>query len=160
MKKISIAFAILFSVYTNAQEGFKAGVHLGFPVGLAGDYSNFNFGFDLTYMFEITDEFEVGPTTGFTHFTGKRVSGYYYNYDSKGFSAIPIAGIARYNINDFLFGSFGFGIGIPTNGTPVGVFYQPRFGYKNKVIDAFAYFRGIGKGDSSIGFGIAYKFNN
>lgn len=160
MKKTVIIFALLATVLVKAQEGFKAGIHLGFPVGLASDGSNFNIGFDLTYMFEITDEFEVGPTTGFTYFTGKTITGYYYNYNSKGFGAIPIAGIARYNINDFLFGSFGFGIGIPTNGTPVGVFYQPRFGYKNKIIDAFAYFRGIGRGDSSIGFGVAYKFGN
>lgn len=160
MRKILIAILLITSINVLAQEGFKIGTHLGFPVGLASNGSSFNFGFDLTYMFEIADDFEVGPMTGYTHFTGKNVSGYYYNYKSRGFGAIPIAGIARYNINDFLFGSFGLGIGIPTNGTPVGLFYQPRFGYTNDIFDAFAYYRGIGKGDSSIGFGLAYKFGN
>lgn len=158
MRKIVFITMLFMSIAAVSQEGFKVGTHIGFPLGRAADYAGFNFGLDLTYMFEITDDFEVGPMTGYTHFTGKNVSGYYYNYKSKGFGAIPIAGIARYNINDFLFGSFGLGIGIPTNGTSVGLFYQPRFGYKNDLFDAFAYFRGIGRGDSSIGF--AYKFGN
>lgn len=158
MKKLFCTLFFFITVHAVSQEVFKAGIHAGFPVGWAGDYSGFNMGFDLNYMLDVGNHIEVGPMLGYTLFTGKNVYGYYYNYRSKGWGAINIAGIARYNINDFLFGSFGLGLGIPTDGADVGVLYQPRFGYKNEIIDAFTYFRGIGRGDSAIGFGVAYKF--
>jgi len=160
MKKVFLLLMFIISIHTYAQEGFKAGMHVGFPVGLASDFYGFNYGLDLMYMFEISDDFEVGPFTGYTHFTGKTVSGFFTNFKTSGNGAIPIAGIARYTISDMFFGSFGLGIGVPTNGGDVGMFYQPKFGYNNEVIDAFLFFRGIGKGGSSIGVGITYKFDN
>jgi len=160
MKKVFLLLALIVSINISAQEGFRAGAHIGLPVGLAGDFSGFNFGFDLSYMFEVDDQLEVGPLTGYTHFTGKTVAGFFGSFKTSGSSAIPLAGVAQYNISDQFFGSFGLGIGIPTNGGDVGLFYKPEFGYKTDFFDISLFFRGIGKGGSSIGLGFAYKFDN
>ena len=164
MKKLCLVALITVLSFTNleAQGGFSAGVHLGIPVADASDISGFNFGLDVSYLFEVSDEFQAGLTSGYTHFTGKSIDLGFGTVSVEDFGFIPLAGTARYGFSDQVFGSVDLGYGISTNGGTGGFYYQPKVGYKTDVLDIFGFYKGISRDGAtvgSVGVGAAYRFN-
>jgi len=124
MKKVFLiaAFA-LFGFGVQAQEGFKLGANLGLPMGDSGDVSSFSIGLDASYMFEVSDQFDAGISTGFSH-----------AFLKDGFEGevqfLPIAASGRFNASeDFSIGAdLGYALGI-NEGNDGGFYYRPIVGY-------------------------------
>lgn len=169
MKKLCIVAVLAIFSFTsvNAQEGFSGGVHVGIPSGDISDFSDLNFGVDLSYLFNIADGFDSGFTTGYTYFTGKDQTfssgdGPSITVKSDGAGFIPLAGTARYSFADNIFGAVDLGYGVSTESGGSGAFYyQPKAGWKSESIDVFAYYKGMSKNGSTIaafGIGAGFRF--
>lgn len=146
MKKIFLlaAFAI-FGSSLHAQD-FKLGVNAGLPLGNAGDVSSFSLILDAGFLWEVSEQFDLGVMSGFSHSFGKKaaeIGNASFNYGDVSF--IPIAGAARLNALDKLtLGlDLGYAIGV-SDGNDGGFYYAPRmqFGISETVAVVLAY-RGI-----------------
>lgn len=126
MKKLFLAaFAVFAFASVNAQD-FKAGLNLGLPVGDADTAYSLNFQLDLTYLFEVSEEFDAGITAGYSHTLLK--SEFKDFGDAAGF--IPIAAAGRYAVSDdFTLGAdIGYALGV-NDGNDGGFYYRPRVQY-------------------------------
>ncbi|QWX84685.1 outer membrane beta-barrel protein [Cellulophaga sp. HaHaR_3_176] len=131
MKKLFLvaAFALIgFSV--QAQEGFKLGVTVQLPVGDASDFSSFGLGLDAAYMFEVSDQFDLGIATGFNNIFGKTFEEQGFEFEVEDAQYIPLAAAARFKATeDFSVGAdLGYAIGI-NEGNDGGFYYKPTVGY-------------------------------
>ncbi len=146
MKKfVLIAVLALVGISAQAQNQFRAGAHLGLPIGDAGDFATFNIAVDLGYLFEISEEVQVGPTIGYSHSFGDTIDTGLGSIDIDDVQFIPIAASGHYNFTEqFWFGlDLGYALGI-NDGNDGGFYYSPRFAYGvSPQIDIVAAFRGI-----------------
>ncbi|SNR15681.1 outer membrane beta-barrel protein [Tenacibaculum jejuense] len=130
MKKLLLTIAVIaFGFVAKAQDGqFNAGVNLGLPIGDASDATSFAIGAEVNYLFSLSDEFQVGPSIGFSHYFGKDLGG---GFEVSDFSFIPIAAAARYSVSEqFVLGAdLGYGIGVSPEGNDGGFYYRPLVGY-------------------------------
>lgn len=106
-----------------AQGDFRAGLHAGLPIGDAGDFATFAIAVDLGYLFDISDDFQVGPTAGYSHSFGDEIGG----FEIDDIQFIPLGGAARFNVSDtFSLGAdLGYAIGV-NDGNDGGFYYSPR----------------------------------
>lgn len=178
MKKqlLMLAAMATFGFAANAQDskgssssegGFKAGIHVGLPMGDIKDSYSFNLGLDVAYLWPVGDGFEAGVTTGYTTYFGKEETvntGFgtiTFKPDDAGF--IPVAGTANYSFTENIFvgADLGYAIGVAPSGNDGGFLYQPKFGYKTSNFDAYLGYKGIsvdGGTYSSLNLGFGYKF--
>jgi hypothetical protein len=157
MRKLFIAaFAVLSFGLANAQEsGFKAGAHVGLPIGTSGDLSSLTFGVDLAYMHSVSDDFQVGGTAGYTMFMGKDIP--FIGKLNYGFALIGAA--ATYKVADSFFVGLDLGYAIGVSEVSGGdLYYHPKVGYAAESFEVTAGYRGIGSGFSAPIVGFAYKF--
>lgn len=166
MKKLILSTLALFTFgFANAQEaGFKAGVHVGLPMGDIKEGFSLNAGLDVAYMFEVADKFLVGPTTGYSHYLGKTFNdGFFGSYKVEDVSLVPIAASAQFSISDnFFFGTdLGYGLLFSEGENEGGVYYQPKVGYQTEKIELTLGYKGVsieGGSFTSVGLGFNYKF--
>ncbi len=123
MKKL--IFLTLFTILgtltgLNAQDGFRAGINGGIPIGDAGDLATFAIAIDLGYILEISDGFDAGVETGYTNYFGKD------NFDD--FSFIPINGVANYDLSEDFSAEAGAGLAISLE-TGGGTDFYWKFGF-------------------------------
>ena len=132
MKKI-----VLFSLtmllglsLVQAQSDLRAGINLGLPIGDAGDFATFAIAVDLGYLLEISDDFEAGPTIGYSHSFGDEIDTVVGSVDVDDVQFIPIGGAARFGLSDeFNLGvDLGYAIGV-NDGNDGGFYYAPRASY-------------------------------
>ena len=138
MKKLVLIISIIFASYSaNAQ--FRAGVSGGIPIGDSGDFSNFALLVDASYLFDVSQVIQVGPTIGYSH------SFLDSDFDLDDIQFIPIAAAGRFKISDgFKFGiDLGYAIGV-NDGNDGGLYYSPRIQYSvSEVIDIVGAYRGV-----------------
>ena len=166
MKKILLsALAVMaFGYAAQAQEsGFQAGIHLGAPIGDAGDVSSFNFGADVSYLWSVADNFSAGVTTGYTHFLGKDVDTGFGEVKADDFGYIPVAATGQYSFDQFFVAAdLGYAIYAGSGDGDGGFYYQPKVGYHiAEQLDVYVGYKGIavdGATVSAISVGAAYKF--
>lgn len=149
MKKLF--FLIIVTVFitgsVNAQGQFRAGLSGGIPIGDAGDLATFAIAVDLGYLFEISDTFDAGVATGYSHSFGDEITiaGVTVQLDDVQF--IPIAASGRFEVApDFTVGAdVGYAIELGSNGNSSGGFYySPRAQYSiSESIDILAAYRGV-----------------
>ena len=98
MKKLFLVGAIALFGAVNAQTtgGFKLGAHVGLPTGDAADFLGLNAGVDLAYTWKVAPNFDLGITTGYSHYFVK--SDYSDFIDGNGM--IPVAATAQYNFGN------------------------------------------------------------
>ncbi|MDP5201194.1 hypothetical protein [Flavobacterium sp. DG2-3] len=167
MKKIILsAIAVMAFTFSNAQSGqFKIGAHAGVVFGDLKDSYSANFGIDAAYLWNVTDEFSVGATTGYTAYIPKSYD-YYdggmpYRVESSEAGFVPIAATAQYSITDYLFAGadLGYAIYVASGNGDGGVLYQPKFGYQSKKVELFVSYKGISADAtlSSLNIGFNYK---
>ncbi|NRT15300.1 hypothetical protein HNP99_001647 [Flavobacterium sp. 28A] len=175
MKKIILTVAAVFAFgFANAQDGqFKVGAHVGLPMGDIKDGSSLNLGADVAYLWNVTDKFKAGTTTGYSSYLGKTVKedvnfGGFGSFgsienktDASGF--IPVAATAQYSLSDkfFVGTDLGYAIYVGKGEGDGGVYYQPKFGYQTEKIELYAGYKGIsvdGATFSSLNLGFNYKF--
>lgn len=140
MKKLFLAaFAVFAFASVNAQE-FKAGVNAGLPIGDAGDFSTFAIAVELGYLFDVSEDFQAGPTVGFNHSFGDS------DIIDEDFSWLPIAAAGRFAVSEeFTLGAdLGYAVGIAPDGIDSGFYYAPRAQYGvSDALDIVLAYRGI-----------------
>ncbi|MCK5401927.1 MAG: hypothetical protein KAJ28_09870 [Flavobacteriaceae bacterium] len=171
MKKILLFVAIAIfgfsnisaqdsSQTNNSGEGFNFGLHLGIPVGDFEDVSSFTLGLDVSYLFNVSEGFDVGIATGYINFFGKDFEG--FKVDDLGI--IPIAASTRVALGEEWFLGIDLGYGIFTNedSDGGGFYYYPKIGLKLGVVDVFGYYQGMTKDSvnvASVGVGASFNIN-
>jgi len=148
MKKL-VLFSSLFLFGLSAmfsQGNFRAGAHLGLPIGDAGDFATFAIAVDLGYILEIDDNFEAGPIIGYQHSFGDNIEVGGFEIDVDDVQFLPIGGEARYNLNGApisLRAQLGYALGI-NDGNDGGFYYSPQVAYEaSETINIVLAFRGI-----------------
>ena len=149
MKRITLFFltALFGMSLLQAQGQFRAGINGGIPIGDADDFATFAIAVDLGYLLEISDEFDAGVTTGYSHSFGDEVNG----FDIDDVQFIPVAASGRFEVApDFTLGAdLGYAIGV-NDGNDGGFYYSPRAQYSvSDVIDIVLAFRGISEDGGS-----------
>lgn len=149
MKKMTLfcLTALLGMALVQAQGSLTAGGHMGIPTGDAGDFATFAIAVDLGYLLEISDEFDAGVTTGYSHSFGDEVNG----FDIDDVQFIPVAASGRFEVApDFTLGAdLGYAIGV-NDGNDGGFYYSPRAQYSvSDAIDIVAAYRGISEDGGS-----------
>ena len=80
MKKLVLMTVLtLFAFNVSAQDGdddsgdggWSVEFNVGLPIGDAGDFTSFAVSANFRYTWEVTDGFQLGPTTGYGHWFGK-----------------------------------------------------------------------------------------
>ncbi|PKP27151.1 MAG: hypothetical protein CVU03_01025 [Bacteroidetes bacterium HGW-Bacteroidetes-2] len=156
MKKLMLIAAIAvfgLSAVQAQEEGFKIGVNFGLPVGDIDDVSSFNAGLDLSYMFDIVDSFQVGPSVGYSHFFLKSE---FSDFDDIQF--LPLSASARFFASEDLFfgANLGYALGID-DGNDGGFYYRPNVGYNLGPVALILSYQGVsvdGFTSSSINLGV------
>ncbi len=142
MKKFFVAvFAVFAFASAGAQGQFNAGISGGIPIGDAGDLATFAIAVDLGYLFEISDSFDAGVATGYSHSFGDEING--FEIDDVQF--IPVAASGRFEVApSFTLGAdLGYAIGI-NDGNDGGFYYSPRAQYSvSEAIDIVLAYRGV-----------------
>lgn len=144
MKKLAILLLFPFGFQSFAQSNFSIGTNIGLPISDTSDISSINLGLNVSYLYNITSDFKLGASLGYSHFFIKRIGG--------DISYIPLAAKVQYTIpqtNFFLDGDLGYAISIHSV-FKGGLYAYPKIGYK------------LGKGEIYLGlqaFNNKYKFD-
>lgn len=165
MKKLilCVAFALI-GLSASAQNGsFSLGASGGFVTGDTSDFFSYSFSVDATYLFEMSDQFDLGIATSYLSYIGKdKVLGISVDIDNGSF--LPIAGAARYNASEkFVLGTdLGYAIGISPSDNEGGFYYRPMIGYNiSDRTQITASYTGISKDGTTFanfGFGLMFGF--
>ena len=166
MKKLFLVGAVALFGAMNAQTGFKAGAHIGMPLGDLGEATSFNFGVDLAYLYPVAENVKIGATTGYTYFTGKdqtvTVMGQTMTFKNEGFGLIPLAGVLQYNFTPQVYIGTDLGMIFSTaEGGGSSFYYQPKLGYEFGNTDVYLGYKGwseSGMSASTLALGFGYKF--
>ncbi|MCW5520762.1 outer membrane beta-barrel protein [Aureitalea sp. L0-47] len=150
MKKLLLIVAVVcLGISANAQNQFRAGISGGLPIGDAGDLATFAIAVDLGYLFEISENFDVGVTTGYSHSFGDTFTETFgpltVEVDVEDVQFIPIAASGRFEVApSFTLGAdVGYALGV-NDGNDGGFYYSPRAQYSvSEAIDIVAAFRGV-----------------
>jgi hypothetical protein len=137
MKKVLFAAVAVFAFgFSNAQEGkFKAGAHVGLPMGDIKDAFSLNIGLDASYSWAISDKFDAGIGSGYTLYTGKDL------FEDASF--VPVYGSAQYLLTESLFLGTDLGYAIGVSGRDGGFYYQPKVGFQISEFSVYAGYKGI-----------------
>lgn len=165
MKKLVLLglFAIFAMGMTQAQNQFRVGAQGGIPMGDADDFTVFAIAVELGYLFEINDNFQVGPSAGVQHYFGDDLvfAGVTVEADDETF--LPISGTARFSpVENFWFGAdLGYAVGL-SDGNDGGFYYKPHALYDFGPLAATLGYSGIANDGFTVGallFGVEFGFN-
>lgn len=153
MKKLLLcaAIAVFGLANVNAQGDLNAGVSLGLPIGDAGDLTTFNITLDVNYLWEVSDDFNAGVATGYSHSFGDSVTIGSLTFEFDDMQFLPIAAAGRFNVSDkFTLGAdLGYAVGI-NDGNDGGFYYAPKVQYDiSEALDIVFAYRGVSKDGGS-----------
>lgn len=161
MRKIALfTVAVFFGLSCVKAQDLNGGIHLGLPIGDAGDISTFSLIADLNYLFEVSEEFKVGPSVGYSHSFGDEIMG----FEIDDIQFLPIAAAGRYSFSpEFSAGvDLGYALGI-TDGLDGGFYYAPRVAYSvTEMIDLVLAYRGVSLDGGSfdiLSLGVEFDLN-
>ncbi len=126
---------VFISMATVHAQDFKIEVNGALPIGDIGDSYSFGASAGFSYLFEVSDTFQAGPTTGVIHYFGSSeditIAGVTATIDFEDTTFIPLGGTARLLLGDaFMIGAdLGYGIGVSPSGNDGGFYYKPKVGY-------------------------------
>ncbi len=161
MKKLCIVVVlVVFSLTSlNAQGNFNLGLNVGLPTGDVSDAYSFVLGIEANYLFEVSDDFEVGPSASFVNYFGESIG----SFEIDDASFLPIAGAARYNASEkvVLGADLGYAIGISPDGNDGGFYYRPMVGFNiTDTIMLQATYSGVSVDGGTFGnFGVGAMFS-
>lgn len=77
MKKLLLVAVMVITGFTaNAQGKFNVGANVGLPLGDISKSTKFMFSVESNYLFEVSDQFKVGPSVSYLYFVGKSADDY------------------------------------------------------------------------------------
>jgi len=124
MKKLFL-FSIL-SIFTiggiHAQGNFEASANVGLIVGDASDFFSFKAGIAVAYLFEVSDEFQVGPEIGYDNYFAKDFSAGGITFKTDDVGVVPILAKAKYSLSDRINAHVGVGYAVFTGDGDGGEF--------------------------------------
>jgi hypothetical protein len=131
MKKVLFYFVLVSSSvgHLNAQE-FKIAVNAGLPANVSNKYAA---ALDVSYLLSITDKFDIGLTSGFTHWFKRsefNKGGINFSRTDE-ISIIPVALTSRFDIaKKFNLGiDLGYAIPIKSKMYQSGFYFAPKVQY-------------------------------
>ena len=167
MKKILFFTSVLILGLSTiqAQNSFYIGAHAGLPINEGvSNYTSFALAADLGYLFDISEDFKIGPTLGYSHTFGKDVDLGIVTAEVDDIQFMPIAAASRFCIaSKFYVGAdIGFAIGVSEENDG-GFYYSPRAAYSlSNIIDVVVSYRGISGGSGNwniISLGMEFSFD-
>ena len=163
MKKLFLAAAIAVFGFTQAQEGFKLGAHIGIPTGDAGDVYSFKAGVDAAYLWPVATNLNLGIASGYSVWFGKDVSTPFGNLEMDNLNLVPVALSGQYNLTpEFsLMVDLGYGFLFADGESDGGFYYHPKAAYHFGPSEVYVGYSGVSKDGatlSSINLGYAYTF--
>ncbi|TKS57563.1 hypothetical protein [Mesohalobacter halotolerans] len=162
MKKLILVIGIALVGFSVNAQNFNVGVSGGIPTGDNSDFYSFGIILDANYLYDVSEEFSVGATTGFIY----SLLDSDFEGDDAGF--LPIAAAARYSISEeFVLGAdLGYALGVTPSELDGGFYYAPKLQYYfTETISGVVSYRGISV-DSDAGgsasfdhitFGVEFK---
>lgn len=165
MKKLMLIAAIaVFGLSNVNAQNFNVGISGGLPIGDAGDSYTFSVVLDANYLWEVSDKFDAGIASGYSHSFGDSVDlGPLGKFDIDDAGFLPIAGAARFNVSeDFTLGAdLGYALGISPDGNDGGFYYAPKVQYGvSEKLDIVLAYRGVSLDGGSfdmITLGVEFK---
>ncbi|MEM6718189.1 MAG: outer membrane beta-barrel protein [Bacteroidota bacterium] len=164
MRKIILAVVAVFTIAftANAQDDkFEVGISGGIPTGDASDFFSFSIGADVSYLWNVSDKFYAGFSTGMTNADGDEVMVGNASISTDDAQFVPLAAGARYNVAGkfFVGADVGYAIGI-NEGNDGGFYYRPKIGYDiTDKINVNIMYTGIALDDAdftTIGLGVLF----
>ncbi|WP_179008005.1 outer membrane beta-barrel protein [Winogradskyella forsetii] len=151
MKKLLLFAAVAVFAFTSVgAQDFNVGISGALPLGDSGDFTSFGVNLDANYLWEVSEEFNVGVASGYHHYFGEDISnsfgGATITAEAEDFSFIPIAGAARFSISEkFTVGAdLGYALGISPDGNDGGFYYAPKVQYGvTEMIDIVLAYKGV-----------------
>ncbi len=162
-KSLFIVLIVLFSISSAfSQSNFRIGVNAGIPVGDIEEFTTFQLGADVAYLYPVSNLFSVGALAGYSRYFGDDVSTPLGNINVDDISFLPIAASARFGFENSLFvaADLGYAVGLD-DGNDGGFFYRPKVGYSLGLVAVIASFSGIsvdGGDVSSVNLGVEFGF--
>ncbi len=163
MKKLFLVGALALFASMNAQSGLKLGANIGLPVGDSGDYNSFTAGIDVSYLWPVAAEFNVGLASGVQFWFGKEytIPGY-GTVKADTSTMIPIAASGQYRFTpEFSLGAdLGYAF-FTESGADGGFYYAPKAAYHFGPSEVNLSYRGVsvsGGNVGSVNLGYAYSF--
>lgn len=158
MKKLLVVAMMAFGIAVNAQDGqFNIGANVGIPTGDASNATSFALSAEANYLFNVSDQFKVGPSVSFVNYFGKTIG----NVGIGDFQFLPVSAAARFSPSDkFTFGGdLGYAVGMNT-GNQGGFYYRPMIGYNvSEKLMVQATYSGItNDGATMSNFGLGVMF--
>jgi len=102
MKKLCL-FSIL-SIFAigglQAQGNLEASAEVGIVIGDASDFTSLSLGVALAYLFEVSDDFQAGPSIGYTNYFGKDLDVGNITFKTDDFGVVPILAKGQYAVSD------------------------------------------------------------
>ncbi len=134
---------------------FQIGIYGGIPLGEEKDFYSLNYGGDVAYLFNVSDNFSAGVGVGYTRFTG--IDG----IDGAGFA--PIFSTAEYDFSDKFVLESNVGYGMSTEkdgegGLYLGVGIGWRLTSKTSIRPRFSFIKLGESSFKSVGVGITATF--
>ena len=162
MKKLLFFSAMILFGFTEmqAQGDLKLGINGGLPVGDAEDYSNFQLGADVAYLFGVMNVLEVGPMLGYSRFFVEDIDTGFGEMDADDISFLPIAASGRLGLGIAFVGlDLGYAVSLIEDGEG-GFYYRPKIGVGLGVLSVIGSYQGIsnnGESLSSVNVGLEFR---
>ncbi|WP_157893330.1 hypothetical protein [Salegentibacter sediminis] len=162
MKKLLLFSALIFLGFNQvqAQGELKLGINGGLPVGDAEDFSNFQLGADIAYLFGVMNVIEVGPMLGYSRFFVEDIETGFGELDADDISFLPIAASGRLGVGMAFLGlDLGYAISLMEDGEG-GFYYRPKIGVCLGIFSIIGSYQGIsnnGENLSSVNVGLEFK---
>lgn len=138
MKNLLVGLLLLFfsfSTYGQDLSGLKVGGHFGLPMGSTKGNSYMTYKIDAAYLWNLAENFDAGIGVGYMNYPKKTVK----RKKTATLTYLPINLTAQYETtpDTFLGLDLGYAIGLAPKINNGGLYFLPKFGYKNDFMEIF-----------------------
>ena len=153
MKKILLLICVLLSVHSFAQDQLNVGINGGVTIGNVEAVSSFAFGGDVNYLFDVAEDFVVGPSIGIISFSTEE--------DIEAITYLPLsASFIFHSIDDKFYVGGELGYAVSISDVDSGFYIKPTVGYYiSDSIKINAFYAGVRTSSPTfgyIGLGLTY----
>ena len=161
-KFLFTAFTVLSLSTIRAQE-LKSNLSLGIPIGDVSKEYILNLNLELVYLWEVTNQVQLGVASGYSHFIGDsfEAQGLKLKVNDTGF--LPLNATLRFNATGktSLSMDVGYAFGLSPEGNSGGFMYAPKMYYNFKnLLDVYVSYKEIREDVntfSSVCFGVEFN---